>query len=715
MEGCRIQGRNGLIASDMTGAKPIARSAGPGLSLSAPVTRVLAAALTMLLGASLALLAPRAGAAGARLPAQIAATIEDEPEAKLTGGSEAGAGDKFGLSVALSADGTTALIGAPRASDLAGAAWVFTRSGGGWVQQGAKLAGPTVGEVAACAAAEDSGEEEEGVQAPEECRFGRSVALSSDGDTALVGAPLAHGHTGAVWIFTRTGTSWSVAQVLSDPDPEYRSHFGAGVALSSDGQTAIVGAPADRFYRGSAWVFKRSASGWSQQAGPLTGGGEVGQGRFAQNLAISGDGATAVIGAPSDAGSGAAWIFASGGGAWAEVGGKLTGAGLGAGASFGGSVALSSDGSTALIGARSSAEGRGAAFVFAEEGGRWGEQGAPLTGPGEAGEEFGYGVGLAANGSRALVGASGHEGDRGAAWLYERSGASWGGAQEQLEAGAMGSSSARFGSSVALAANGQTILVGGRRDSQIGAAWVFGPGPSLAAVSPSRGPLAGGTPVTISGNNLAGATAVRFGASAAASFAVLSKHSIMAVTPPGEGAVAVSVATPYGTSGVGPLFTYVRGKSGQGAPPQGAATTITPTGTITASLGGVLGFASSSGCGVSLLSKSIAVQRHARAAVRLRVSGAGRCVGKLRLRVARRLAKRSPQVKTIGTAVFSIAAGRTAVVKIKLNAAGRSMLGARRGRLSASLLLVRQSPAPVLAQSARVRLARPTKRMTAHG
>ena len=42
--------------------------------------------------------------------------VVDEPEAKLTGGAEAGPGDKFGLNVALSADGSTALIGAPRAS-----------------------------------------------------------------------------------------------------------------------------------------------------------------------------------------------------------------------------------------------------------------------------------------------------------------------------------------------------------------------------------------------------------------------------------------------------------------------------------------------------------------------------------------------------------------------------------------------------------------------
>ncbi len=706
---------SGLIASGRTNATPSRRSAVLGICARAFAASPAILALPLFCGAAGAqqglTLASSAGAAAG------AATLEDEPEAKLTGGTEAGSGDKFGLSVALSADGRTALVGAPRASRLAGAAWVFTRSASGWVQQGPKLQGPTGSEVAACASSEDSGENEEGAEEPDECRFGRSVALSSDGNTALVGAPLARGHAGAAWIFTRAGSSWSLAQVLGDPDPEFKSHFGAGVALSADGQRAFVGAPGDHFYRGSAWVFTRSASGWAQQAGPLTGGGEGGQGRFGQNVALSGNGATAVIGAPSDAGSGAAWIFSAVGSNWSEVGGKLTGSGLGAGANFGGSVALSSDGSTALIGARSSAENSGAAFVYAPSAGSWSQQGAPLKGSEEAGEEFGYSVALSANGSRALVGASGHEADTGAAWLYERSGSGWGAAQEQLEAGGSASASARFGSSVALASAAETILVGGRRDSQAGAAWGFGQGPSIASVTPSRGPLAGGTLVTITGNNLTAATAVNFGAVAAASFTVTSKHSITAVTPPGEGAVAVSVTTPFGTSAIGPLFTYVRGKSGQGVPPEagspgtGIVTSPTP---VTTPLGSVLGFKSAGGCAVRLLSRHIGVSSRGRAAVRLKGSGTGRCAGKLRLRISRRVSKYRFALKTIGTAVFSISAGRTAVTQVRLNAAGRRLLRTRRGRLSASLLLVRQAPTPAPAQIAQVRLARTARHRTAH-
>ncbi|MBA3808811.1 MAG: IPT/TIG domain-containing protein, partial [Solirubrobacterales bacterium] len=651
---------------------------------------------------------------GARFPLRIDPIIEDEPEAKLTGAPEAAAGDKFGLSVALSADGATALVGAPRASGLAGAAWVFTRSTTGWTQPGVKLSGPAGADVKKCVAPGDNGEGEDPMEQPGECRFGRSVALSSDGATALVGAPLSEGHMGTAWVFTRTGASWGLQQVLGDPDPALKSHFGAGVAIAADGHTAIVGAPADHFYRGSAWAFTRSGTKWTQSGAALSPADEEGQGRFGQNVAISANGEAALVGAPSDGGGqGAAWVFGSTGSGWSVQSGKLS---AGSGGNFGSSVALAGDGQSALIGARENDEQRGAAYAFAHKGTAWSAQGQPLTGTGEAGEEFGYSVALSTSGARALVGASGHESEAGAAWLFAFSGGAWT-AQEQLEAGAQGSASARFGSSVALASGAETFLVGGRRDTQIGAAWVFGSGPSLTAVTPNRGPLSGGTAVTITGNNLAGATAVHFGAAAAVSFTVTSKHSITAVTPAGEGVVTVSVTTPYGTSSIGPEFTYVRSKGSQETPPVGATVpgALGTTGsTVTTPSGGVLGFSSGGGCSVSLLSKSLAVQKRGRAVVRLRVSGTGRCAGKLRLRVTRRLSKRSARLKTIGTAVFSIPAGATVTIRVKLNAAGRGLLSAHRGRLSASLLLVRQSPAPALAQSAKVRLARAKKHSSAH-
>ncbi len=111
-------------------------------------------------------------------------------------------------------------------------------------------------------------------------------------------------------------------------------------------------------------------------------------------------------------------------------------------------------------------------------------------------------------------------------------------------------------------------------------------------------------------------------------------------------------------------------------------------------------------CGASLISKKIAVQPNHRALFRLLGTGAGNCSGKLRLRVKLKLGHGRFKLKTIGTAIFSISAGRRVTVSVKLNAAGRALLQADHGRLNASLLLVKQSPAPFVSRTASVRLAR---------
>ena len=90
--------------------------------------------------------------------------------------------------VSLSADGNTALVGGWKDDSTKGAAWVFTRSGGVWSQQGPKLTGGG-----------ESGE----------AGFGTSVALSADGNTALIGGPGDNGRQGAAWVFTRSGSTWT--------------------------------------------------------------------------------------------------------------------------------------------------------------------------------------------------------------------------------------------------------------------------------------------------------------------------------------------------------------------------------------------------------------------------------------------------------------------------------------------------------------------------
>ena len=72
------------------------------------------------------------------------------------------------------------------------------------------------------------------------------------------------------------------------------------MALSSDGNTALIGGPDDNGDVGAAWVFTRSGSTWTQQGSKLTGSGEVGNGDFGFSVALSADGNTALIGGPDD-------------------------------------------------------------------------------------------------------------------------------------------------------------------------------------------------------------------------------------------------------------------------------------------------------------------------------------------------------------------------------------------------------------------------------
>ncbi|MGP0103482.1 MAG: FG-GAP repeat protein [Solirubrobacteraceae bacterium] len=689
----------------------------------------------------------RVDADGARFPLRIDPIVE-KPEAKLAPSGEEG--EHAGLSVALAADGNTALVGAPNEGPAGGVVWVFERSGSEWVRSPEPIAIPVAeGEATECVEDPEGEAGEEG----NECGFGRSVALSADGETALIGAPRvdvqvgapsepeAIVQAGAAWVFTHTGSGWTGTE-LTSPKPDRGGRFGRSVALAANGETALVGAPGENGGHGQAWVFTGSGSSWAAQGGALAGSGEEGEGRFGASVALSGDGEVALIGGPNDDRSvGAAWVFQRqrSGPMWIEQGPKLTDGGESSEGHFGYSVALSEDGSTALVGARRVDDGTGAAWVFEQSGSTWGQPGSKLVGEGEAGEQFGYSVALSASGNSAIVGAPHFEAGRGAAWLYERSGTGWSAAARKLEGGGKELDRARFGSSVAMSPDdGETVLVGGPGESgKSGTAWVFGPGPSVECVESvgshecepgseyelAKGSTLGGTEVKIAGAHLKGATAVRFGVSEAASFEVHaagpegSEDWITAVSPEGTGTVNVTVETPFGTSAEDEhdQFMYVppahkKSKKEPEPPPPGGAPNGSPNGGTFGGTGATqavlaAGPISGGACGASLISKKIAVQPNHRALFRLLGTGAGKCGGKLRLRVKIKLAHRRFKLKTIGTAVFSISAGKRVSVSVKLNAAGRALLKAGHGRLNASLLLVKQSPVPFVSHTASVRLA----------
>ncbi len=657
---------------------------------------------------------------GARYPIRIDPLVGQG--AKLSA-SEEDAGGLLGLSVALSADGQTALIGAPREAGFTGAAWVFARSGSTWVQQGKALtpSGEPAGEPGeAC---------EEAQGETDECAFGASVALSGNGDTALIGAPRENEKQGAAWVFTRSGSTWSPQGVELTGGEEERPHgrFGASVALSADGTTALIGAPADRSGTGAAWVFTHSGSTWVQQGARLTAAPRDRQGHFGRSVALSADGDTALIGAPADAQHlGAAWVFTRSGETWTQQGSELTGGEEAGAGRFGFSTALSADGNTALIGARSDDEGAGAAWVFTRAGEAWAQQGAKLTGAGESDPgEFGYSVALSSDGDTAIIGAPRDSRGLGGAWVFTRSGETWEQQADKRTAGAEPGRS-RFGASVALSADASIALIGAPANSRrLGAVWTLWeaasppppppPPPTVTGVTPDAGPALGATTVAISGTDFSHATAVSFGSEPAVSFTVNSPTSLTAVSPAApQGTVDLTVTTPVGTSEASTrdLFTFLSAPVGSPGPPGSQRNDTPPSSPApgASARSGVLAFgpapASPAGaCTVSLHSRTIRVHDHIRASLALTRTGSGRCLGTVTLEVRVKGKRGRFATRSIGTASFSIAPGASALINIHLNRWGRMLLSAAHGHLSARLAILRLSPAPRQARTAAVHLA----------
>jgi hypothetical protein len=325
---------------------------------------------------------------------------------KLVGTGAVGVPDQ-GHSVALSGDGNTALVGGVFDNGDAGAAWVFTRSAGVWTQQGAKLVG--TGAVGG------------------DVDRGASVALSADGNTAIVGGPDDNSSVGAAWVFTRSAGVWTQQGAkLVGTGTVGSSQQGFSVALSADGNTAILGGFGDNGFAGAAWVFTRSAGVWTQQGAKLVGTGAM-NAEQGVSVAVSGDGNTAVVGGPGDNLIGATWVYTRSGGVWTQQGAKLIGTPPGTTAAQGASVAVSGDGNTAIVGGPGDNSSVGAAWVFTRSAGVWTQQGAKLVGTGAVGPQVNQGgsVALSADGNTAIVGGRNDNGNAGAAWVFTHTGGVW--------------------------------------------------------------------------------------------------------------------------------------------------------------------------------------------------------------------------------------------------------------------------------------------------
>jgi len=282
--------------------------------------------------------------------------------------------------------------------------------------------------------------------------------------------------SGSAYVFTRSGTTWTEEQKLTASDATTTDRFGFSVAISGD--TTVVGASQDDdagSASGSAYVFTRSGTTWSEQAKLIASDADVGD-LFGTSVAVSGG--TTVVGAfaNDDAGatSGSAYVFTRSGTTWSEQA-KLTASDARVDAQFGSSIAV--EGDTVVVGAvRDDDGGRhsGSAYVFTRSGATWSQQ-AKLTASEPAIRDF-FGNSVSVSGDTVVVGSNLDDDagrDSGSAYVFTRSGTTW---SEQAKLAASDATARdQFGNSVSV--SGGTVVVGARSDddagSSSGSAYVF--------------------------------------------------------------------------------------------------------------------------------------------------------------------------------------------------------------------------------------------------
>jgi hypothetical protein len=374
-------------------------------------------------------------------------------QATLTA-ADGAARDDFGYSVAIS--GNSVLIGSYLddlgANSAQGSAYVFTRTGSSWAQQ-LQLTDP-------------AGEAFD--------QFGIAVALS--GDVALIGAsfddPGGVQDQGSALLFTRVDATWLVGSDAKLTPADRQDFDGIGSAVAISGDTAIIGAPFSDvnggFDLGAAYVYVRSGSGWTQQAKLV-----APQGRlfdfFGWSVAISGD--TAVVGGyqVDDAGTsvqtneGAAYVFVRSGGVWSHQA-TLKAPDRQRDDGFGFAVAI--DGNSIFAAApfvNGNSFNEGAVYGFTRSGATWLYSGRLVASDRNLEARFGSSLALA-NG-QLIVGAprddSGGVTDRGAAYIFVSSGASW--TEQAKIAPSDVSAFGFFGTSVSI--SGTTALIGAYADT----------------------------------------------------------------------------------------------------------------------------------------------------------------------------------------------------------------------------------------------------------
>jgi hypothetical protein len=368
--------------------------------------------------------------------------------------SNAGAYERFGEATAISADGSTLAVSAifedssatgidgdqdDFAAPNAGSVYVFVRSGDGWAQEAYIKASNT--------------------EAAD--RFGRTVSLSSDGNTLAVGAMSEDsastgvngdqddnsiGNAGAVYVFARQGSEWSQQAYIkaSNTGGELDGdQFGHDVGLSGDGNTLAVGAVSEDSAAkgvdgdqsdnsladaGAVYVYTRNGATWSQQAyikSEARDAGQTFQGLlFGYSVGLDESGDTLAVGAYNEGSNrGSIYVFARNNDRWTQQS-RLTASNAEIGDALGTDVAVSADGLTiaggafdedsSLIGTPPGDQGSddqptdnavGAVYVFVNRDGEWSQQAFIKPTHAQANQHFGWSLALSADAGTLLVGA----------------------------------------------------------------------------------------------------------------------------------------------------------------------------------------------------------------------------------------------------------------------------------------------------------------------
>lgn len=337
--------------------------------------------------------------------------------------------------------------------------------------------------------------------------FGSSVAVNENGNYAIIGDPNDNTQKGAAYIFIRSGTTWTQQAKLTASDGLSYEHFGASVAISSDGSYVIIGSP-DAESVGTAYIFKRINSTWAQEVELKANNAQHGP-NFGCSVSISDDGSRVIVGNYEHIGqTGKAYIFSRTGTSWTQEAVLIAIDGTN-GDFFGYSVSISNDGMYSIIGAYRNNSGNGAAYIFMRSGTTWNQQAKLVANDAYFNSYFGNSVDISGDGSICVVTSYNKNNSTGQAYIFIRSGTNW--SQSQGLIAGDGSTNDNFGYSCSISTNGSRIIIGSRYGDKpsvadCGSVYIFDKfGPiwtQQAEVNPSNGISNGsfGCSISISGD-----------------------------------------------------------------------------------------------------------------------------------------------------------------------------------------------------------------------